>query len=143
MTYAVSYREGQEALLYYGAAGSTAATAFGLVQTNQFEFSANEVTGNFRDSLWTNTRPGQRQNSGSFTCRRKTSDATYTALKNACQQGTVVALKMISFSGDATAECVDADYMIKKVSFSEEMDSFQTMTVEYALNIDQRAPTLV
>lgn len=144
MAYAVSYREGQEALLYYAAADGTASpsfTAFGIVSDNKFSIKANKVSGNFRDSGWTNNRPGQRNIEGEFTARRKTSDTTYQAFKAAILAGTVVSIKILPYSG-ASDEVVNADYMIEEFAFSEEMDSFQTVSVKYALNIDSRAPSV-
>lgn len=144
MTYAVSYRLGEEAILYYGAAGSTAATAFGLVKTVSHGIERSAVEGNYRDSKFTNTRSGQAKYHVTITGRRKPSDTTYAAFKDAAiatdGTGNVVALKIIPVSG-ATEDTIDADFTILKFDTPENLGEFQEFTVEAALNIDQRAPT--
>jgi hypothetical protein len=140
---AINYQLGQEAILYYGAAGTTAATAFGLVKTANWGIERNAVEGNYRDSIYTNTRSGQAKLPTGFTCRRKTADTTYQALKAAVKAAVnnVVALKFISVSG-GTDEVIDADFAILKFNADENMDEFQEIKVECALNTDTRAPTI-
>lgn len=146
MAYAVTYQLGQEAIFHYAAADGTASpsfTAFGLVRTNAWSIERNPVEGNYRDSMWTNTRAGQGKIPMEITGRRKVTDTTYIAMKAAVKAAvnSVIAVKLIPLSG-STDEIINAEMTVLKLACSEEMDSFQDFTLTMALNIDSRAPTI-
>lgn len=145
MTYAVSYKVGQEAVFYYGVAGTTAATEFGLVKTNAWGIERDAIEGNYRDSKYTNTRPGQIKLQVSVTGRRKVTDATYQALKAAAVAdigaGTVIAVKLLPVAG-STDEIIDGDFSVIKFHCEETINEYQGFQLELALNIDTREPSI-
>lgn len=137
----MAYEIGQEAILYWGNAGSTASTVLGIVRSHTYDLESAAVEGDYRDSEWTNTRGGQLKLGGQITMRRKTTDTGYQAFKTAIKNRTTIALKMIPVSGNAD-DVYDGDAAILKVSFSEEMNGYQEAVVTWATNINTREPTI-
>jgi hypothetical protein len=132
-------RLGQEAVMYVGVAGTTAATEAGYVQSNSPSLTNNEVGGNFRNSRLTNNRAGQGNFKGSVTVQRALTDAAYKMLRYAAVNGTPIALKLIPILG-SSEEIVDMDVVITKWDFPEEMDSAQVASFDYAQNRASRDP---
>ena len=137
----MSYPKGQEAELYVGTAGSTAATLVGIVGTNAFSHKANKVSSNWRDSRFTSNDYGQKDFDGSFTLRREVSEAVYTTIRSALKSTPPIPLAFLFKSANGVStDQIDADFMIESNDFDEQMDQHQAATIKYAVYIKNRAP---
>ena len=119
----------------YGAAGSTASTALGIVENNSVSVENNVIEGNFRTSRQTNHRPGQQKITGSVTMEREISNAGYAAFKAAVKNGTFVAMKFIPVTSNAS-DVIDGDFMISNMKHEEPIDGWQKTSFDYAANHD-------
>lgn len=132
---------GRQAEMYYGTAGSSASTLLGIVENNTTKVENNAVEGNFRSSRQTNHRAGQQKITGTVVVEREVANAGYTALKNAADNGTTVALKFIPVNGNSS-DVIDGDFMVSNFTNEEPIDGWQKTTFDYALNIDSRAGSI-
>jgi hypothetical protein len=132
---------GQEALLYYGTAGSTASNLIDIVKMTDYTSDAEGVESKYRDSGYVNTQIGTSKAGMKITLRRKTTDAGYAALKTAHLNKTAIALKTTPVSG--SAEIIDADFVIVQWHPGpEDMDAVQEVEFDARLNTDLRDPTI-
>lgn len=135
-------RLGQEAILYYGNAGSLGAnTALGVVQTNSPSSKHNEVKGNYRDYQGqTSTSLGNSDKTGTVKMRKDVTNAGYQAIRNAHYGKTAIALRMLPYTG-ATNAILDGDFVIPTFDEPEDNDAVQETTFTYAQNLALRYPT--
>lgn len=132
---------GQEALLYYGTAGSTATNLIDIVRTTDFTGETEAVESQYRDSGYTNTQLGTTKIGGTITMRRKVTDSGYAALKTAWKNKTAIALKLVPVTG--SSEAIDGDFVITVWHPGpEDMNGVQDVEFTAALNIDTREPTI-
>lgn len=119
---------GYEALLYYGAAGSTASTQItncrDVTYENDLTMGDTTIKGDGSVVPIATARPTGRSVSLSWTMVMKSNDTTLTALIAAARTGAAVALKCIPYSGGAG---LDADCYIG-MSNPQPLGGEQTVT---------------
>lgn len=133
---------GFEGKIYYGAAGSTAATEITNVRdiTEGFSTEKGETTvkGDGSAPPIVTNRVGSRGYEITFQCLYKSDDSTLLALIAAAVAGTPVALRTKAYSSGLG---VDADFILD-YSQGKPYKGEQTLDFTAVLNDDNRAPQL-
>lgn len=118
---------GMNAKIYYGTAGSTANTELTNVRdvTVKLEAGEADVTTRANDG-WRATAPTLKECTVEFEMVWKTTDAGFTAIKNAFLNNTTIALLVLSESG---GEGMDGDFSITNFSRNEALEEAITVSV--------------
>jgi len=118
---------GMNAKIYYGTAGSTASSELSNVRdvTVTLEAGEADVTTRANDG-WRATAPTLKECTVEFEMVWKTTDAGFTAIKNAFLNNTTIALLVLSESG---GEGMDGDFSITNFSRNEALEEAITVSV--------------
>jgi len=118
---------GMNAKIYYGKAGSTASSELSNVRdvTVTLEAGEADVTTRANDG-WRATAPTLKECTVEFEMVWKTTDAGFTAIKNAFLNNTTIALLVLSESG---GEGMDGDFSITNFSRNEALEEAITVSV--------------
>jgi len=118
---------GMNAKIYYGTAGSTASSELSNVRdvTVTLEAGEADVTTRANDG-WRATAPTLKECTVEFEMVWKTTDAGFTAIKNAFLNNTTIALLVLSESG---GEGMDGDFSITNFSRNEPLEEAITVSV--------------
>jgi len=118
---------GMNAKIYYGTAGSTASYELSNVRdvTVTLEAGEADVTTRANDG-WRATAPTLKECTVEFEMVWKTTDAGFTAIKNAFLNNTTIALLVLSESG---GEGMDGDFSITNFSRNEALEEAITVSV--------------
>jgi len=132
---------GFEGLIYYGTAGSTAATLISnsrdISETYETEDGDTTVRGSSGIPIGT-ARVTRLNYSLEWTMLNKSSDSTLTALRTAAATGAPVAIRTLDHSGSVG---FDGD-MIVKMTKGKPLQGEQTFNFSGVPNDDNRAPLL-
>lgn len=118
---------GMNAKIYYGTAGRTASSELSNVRdvTVTLEAGEADVTTRANDG-WRATAPTLKECTVEFEMVWKTTDAGFTAIKNAFLNNTTIALLVLSESG---GEGMDGDFSITNFSRNEPLEEAITVSV--------------
>jgi predicted secreted protein len=123
---------GMNAKIYYGATGSTANTELTNVKDVTVSLEAGEADVTTRaNSGWRATAPTLRECSVEFEMVWKTTDAGFSAIKNAFLANDTIALLVLSEEG---GEGIDGDFAITNFSRSEALEEAITVSVTAKLS---------
>ena len=118
---------GMNAKLYYGAAGSSAATEMGNVKDVTLTLEAGEADVTTRANAgWRATAPTLRECTAEFEMVWDPTDAGFTAIKNAFLTAGMVALKILDKTG---GQGPDGDFAITSFSRNEALEEAITVSV--------------
>jgi hypothetical protein len=132
---------GMNAKIYYGTAGSTADTELTNVKDVTLSLEAGEADITTRaNSGWRATAPTLRECSVEFEMVWKSTDAGFTAIKNAFLANNTVALLVLS---EANGEGIDGDFAITNFSRSEALEEAITVSVTAKLSTFREWATVV
>ena len=124
---------GMNAKLYYGAAGSSAATEMGNVKDVTLTLEAGEADVTTRANLgWRATAPTLRECTAEFEMVWDPTDAGFTAIKNAFLTAGLVALKILDQTG---GQGPDGDFAITSFSRNEALEEAITVSVTAKLAV--------
>jgi hypothetical protein len=123
---------GMNAKIYHGAAGSTASTELTNVRDVTVSLEAGEADITTRaNSGWRATAPTLRECSVEWEMVWKSSDAGFTAIKNAFLANNTIALLVLSEEG---GEGIDGDFAITNFSRPEPLEEAITVSVTAKLS---------
>lgn len=131
---------GLDAITYYGAAGTTAATELDILKEISVDTSADDASAGYRDSPFKSHDVGLIDITGSMTLKNNTSHAGFIAIREAYLSRGSIALKILD---KVSGEGFDGDFKITVFSRSEPIDGKIEVTANFVLNTDLREPTWV
>ncbi len=139
----MSYKVGFEAKIFYGAAGTTAATELKHIQDSvslNIEKGSAEVA--VRSSAWKKVLSGLKDASVEFTLAGDTSDAGFQAIKTAFFGNSMIALFIAD--ADSGGSGLDADFEVTAFNRAEGLEEVinYAVTVKPSAN-SEREPTWV
>jgi len=130
---ATEFALGMNAKLYYGAAGSSAATEMGNVKDVTLTLEAGEADVTTRaNSGWRATAPTLRECTVEFEMVWDPTDAGFTAIKNAFLSAGLIALKVLD---QAAGQGPDGDFAITSFSRNEALEEAITVSVTAKLSV--------
>ena len=130
---ATEFALGMNAKLYYGAAGSSAATEMGNVKDVTLTLEAGEADVTTRANAgWRATAPTLRECTAEFEMVWDPTDAGFTAIKNAFLTAGMVALKILDKTG---GQGPDGDFAITSFSRNEALEEAITVSVTAKLAV--------
>lgn len=131
---------GLDAKLYYGAAGSTAATELTIVREVTMESSADDIVSAFRDGTYKSHEAGQLDLTVNVTMKLKSDNAGFQSFVTAFTGRSKIALKVISKTSGVGW---DADFAVISMSEPQPIDGVLEVTFACAINTESRTPTRV
>ena len=129
---------GMEAKLYYGAAGATANTELTNVKDVTLNLETGEADVTTRG--WRATVATLKNGSVEFEMIWDTSDAGFTAIREAYFNNTAIALAILD---GANGEGLDADFSITNFTRNEPLEEAMTVSVTAKPTYSTRAPAWV
>lgn len=137
----MAYLLGKDAKLYYGSAGSTAATELTEVSDVTYDDDTSEIDCTTRASGgFKSTETGFSDITITFTIKAKSGDTGLDAIMSAKQTKTAIALLCRDAAGGAG---VDADFKITKMSRKEGLEDPVTYDCTAKVNTATRVPVYV
>ena len=137
----MSIKLGMEAKLYYGAAGTTAATELTNVKDVTLNLESGEADVTTRgNSGWRATVGTLKTGSVEFEMIWDSDDAGFAAIKDAYFNNTPIALAILDGAG---GEGLDADFSITNFSRKEALEEAITVSVTAKPTYSTRAPAWV
>lgn len=129
---------GLDAKLYYGTAGSTAATELTITREVDIQVAGDEINQSTRATGWKQYAAGQKDLTISLTVLNDISDAGYIALRNAWLNRTNLA---IYAKDKATGEGPDLDCCVTSLGRPEPLEGEIVVTFTLKPARTNRAPT--
>lgn len=140
----MSYKLGKDAVIYYGAAGSTATTPLEEVSEVTYDEEDKEVDVRTRASgAFESTEQGATKITVTFTLKVKVGDTARATLLSARRSKTPVAFQVLDAPAGSGGEGVDGDFVLTKMSRKEPLDDAVSYDCTAMLNTNLRLPTYI
>ena len=136
----MAYKLGMDAVIKYGAAGTTAATALTNVRNVTLNLEKGEADVTTRgNGGWKATVATLKDASVEFEMVWDTADAGFTAIKNSYFNNTAISLLILDAA--TGGQGLDADFMVTKFTREEPLDEAIVVKVTAKPTLSTRSPT--
>lgn len=140
----MAYKLGKDAVIYYGSAGSTAATPLVEVSDVTYDDDTAEIDCTTRASGgFKSTETGFSDITVTFTIKVKESDTGLAAILTAKRNKTAIALLVLDAPSGSGGEGVDGDFKITKMSRKEGLEDPVMYDCTAKVNTGTRLPVYV